>query len=340
MKEWYYAKGGQQIGPVGLEDLRALIASGELNPASDLVWKPTMADWLPAAQVPEFSGNPPAENIPGGAYVQPFAYATASGPIHEIVPGSEPIVATACVKRAWDLVVKNLGPWIVVAVIFLVVTFGVGFVVAMVGSLLGLTTSGGVSTSGPSYSGVQPSSGGGAILGTALFQIVSNLITGLVSAFLMLGVTRMGLNAVSGRPISVGMLFGQGDLLLKAFGARILYFLMVAVGLLLFIFPGIYLALKYGQYLNGIVDKRLGVMDSFSYSAKLTQNNMMSLFVIGLLSFCLAVAGCIALGVGLLFAYPVIWLSWIVAYRWMQYGGRAIMDDPVSKQPILANSPD
>ena len=44
--------------------------------------------------------------------------------------------------------------------------------------------------------------------------------------------------------------------------------------------------------------------------------------------------------VGLLFAFPMMFLAWTVAYRWMQYGGRAVMDDPIGKQPLLASLPD
>jgi hypothetical protein len=48
-------------------------------------------------------------------------------------------------------------------------------------------------------------------------------------------------------------------------------------------------------------------------------------------------AGCLALCLGLFFAMPVMWLSWIVAYRWMQYGHRAALDHPGTQTPMLAN---
>ena len=54
--EWYYAKNGQQMGPVTLEVLRAMISSGEVAPA-DLIWREGMAEWTPAGQVAEFSGG-------------------------------------------------------------------------------------------------------------------------------------------------------------------------------------------------------------------------------------------------------------------------------------------
>ncbi len=48
--EWYYASGGQQLGPVNTEELRAALRDGNVKP-SDLVWKEGMPDWAPAATV-------------------------------------------------------------------------------------------------------------------------------------------------------------------------------------------------------------------------------------------------------------------------------------------------
>ena len=42
--QWYYAKGGQQHGPINVEGLKQLAATGQLQP-SDLVWREGMAAW-------------------------------------------------------------------------------------------------------------------------------------------------------------------------------------------------------------------------------------------------------------------------------------------------------
>jgi uncharacterized membrane protein len=85
-----------------------------------------------------------------------------------------------------------------------------------------------------------------------------------------------------------------------------------------------------------MVDRNLGIMESFSYSSSITTNNRLNLFVLALLYILIAIAGCLALCVGILFAYPVIMLSGIVAYRWMQYGHRAVMDHPGTQTPMLS----
>ena len=55
---WYYARNDQRHGPVPLLELRRLASSGSFD-ATDLVWSPGMADWVPAANVDGlFSGRP------------------------------------------------------------------------------------------------------------------------------------------------------------------------------------------------------------------------------------------------------------------------------------------
>jgi len=337
MEQWHYTKNGEQHGPVSIEDLRSLIGSGGINPATDLVWNPSMTDWCPAAEIPVLMGATPSPATTGLEPTQPFAYPTATGAFEEITPGSEPIIPTACVKRAFDLTVKHIGPLLLVAIIFLAITMGLAFLLGIIGTTLGIPMSSSGSASTSSYDSA--SSVPSPELAIA-YQVISEIISGLVSAFLTLGATRIGLNVVSGRPFSVDMLFGQGDKVIRAFFANILFVLMIAIGFLLLIFPGIYLLLRYGLYMTAIVDKNMSIMDAFSYSSRLTENNKVNLFVVFLLTVCVVIAGCAALLVGLLFAYPMIMLMWIIAYRWMQYGGRAVMDDPTTGQPLLAQAPE
>lgn len=58
---WYYAKGGQQLGPFTLTQLRQFAAAGVLLP-TDLVWEADARDAVPASSVPELF--PPAHPAP------------------------------------------------------------------------------------------------------------------------------------------------------------------------------------------------------------------------------------------------------------------------------------
>ena len=47
MEEWFFAKDGEQEGPVTPHQIRALIAAGQIDPALTHVWKEGLTDWLP-----------------------------------------------------------------------------------------------------------------------------------------------------------------------------------------------------------------------------------------------------------------------------------------------------
>jgi hypothetical protein len=64
-EQWYYAKHGQQLGPVAADVIRQMAATGQLSPA-DLVWKDGMPEWTPARSVP-------------GLFAAPSAYVPVSG---------------------------------------------------------------------------------------------------------------------------------------------------------------------------------------------------------------------------------------------------------------------
>ena len=87
MAMWYYARNDKQVGPISLEQLQALVRSGELQ-AQDRVWGEGMADWVTVGNVPELQAVLPAAPGAGAAFalpVQPLGY-ESNGPK---APGSE-----------------------------------------------------------------------------------------------------------------------------------------------------------------------------------------------------------------------------------------------------------
>lgn len=61
--QWYFALGGQRVGPLSQADLTARVQAGEVT-AETLVWRSGMANWTPAAQMPELA--PLLSSPPGG----------------------------------------------------------------------------------------------------------------------------------------------------------------------------------------------------------------------------------------------------------------------------------
>jgi len=343
MAEWYYAHDGQQKGPVPLSELRRLATSGEFDPREDLVWKDGMEEWKPASEVPEFASlgagaaavpesPPPVASAPPSGELNPYAVQGSGlapmeqapapeGELQEIVPGSSPIDIGSCISRGFELTKRHFGVIFATGAVYVGIVFGYEFFSGIVQGLMEGSTV--TTTHHPGGYTTTTSSGSPAALAVTL---VLELVGQAISIFVGLGVTRIGLNLVSGRPAAVAMIFGEGSKFWRAVGAGILYGLMVGVGLILLIVPGIYLALRYGQYHSAIVDKDMGIMESLNYSAAITENNKMPLLGLAILSFLIVLAGALVLLVGLIFAYPIVWLAGLVAYQWMKYGPVAVRD--------------
>jgi type II secretory pathway pseudopilin PulG len=79
--QWYHGESGRQEGPLTSDELKTLLASGRLGPAT-LVWREGMGDWLPVSQVPELapaSGAAPLPPMPA----PPMPAAPAAAPTRE-----------------------------------------------------------------------------------------------------------------------------------------------------------------------------------------------------------------------------------------------------------------
>ncbi|NNM30058.1 MAG: DUF4339 domain-containing protein [Akkermansiaceae bacterium] len=86
MKEWFYAKGGAQEGPVDLATLQAKLQGGELSP-TDLVWREGMAEWTAAEKVPEVA---PSAAVPGTAAAPEVPSQTAAAAASGAAPMTPP----------------------------------------------------------------------------------------------------------------------------------------------------------------------------------------------------------------------------------------------------------
>ena len=276
------------------ETLRGMAANGELDSEKDLVWSNGMKDWIAAGKV-------------AGLYDQAPPSLPVVGPDFEPEPGSiEPLEVGACVKRAFEMTKKNLGQLVLAMITVLAVYFVVVLVLGVIDAAMGWNPP------------IESARNQGSVFNQLAMQVVS--------IFISLGVTRFALNLVSGRPFGIAQIFGEGDKLLRGIGVSVLLGLMVVVGLIFLIVPGIWLGLKYGQAMNALVDRNCGVIDAFKYSAKITEGHKTKLMLLGFAAIGIILAGLIALIVGLVFAYPVAGLTWVLGYRWMQLGRRAVVD--------------
>lgn len=135
--------------------------------------------------------------------------------------------------------------------------------------------------------------------------------------FMSIGIIIITLGVARGQRVEFGSLFAGGPYFVRMALYNVLFGLMVILGLLLFIVPGIYLALKFWPAGHFIVDRDCNLMKGFELAGQYTDGNKGACFVMFLIAFAVFLAGLLLFCVGFLFAYPLVTQMYTVAYLMM-----------------------
>lgn len=135
---------------------------------------------------------------------------------------------------------------------------------------------------------------------------------------ILLGIWRAVLGMVDGRKPAIGMMFEGFDRFLDAFLAYIVMAVLIALGFVCLIVPGVILMIMWQFTYAVLGETRMGFWDAMHESAVLTEGHRGRLFLLMLVSFALVVLGSIPLGLGLPVAWPLVVTASAIAYRFLQ----------------------
>ena len=136
---------------------------------------------------------------------------------------------------------------------------------------------------------------GGYIL-PSLFQVV----TQVVSMLFIAGLLFMGIRKVAGDSVSWKMIFHGFSFTGKIIVVTILQFILVSIGFLLLILPGIYLAVGYAMAIPLIVDKNLSPWQALETSRKAVHKVWWKVAALYIVMSLLFLVASIPLGIGLI----------------------------------------
>jgi len=137
----------------------------------------------------------------------------------------------------------------------------------------------------------------------------------LIAVYIHLAITVISLKVYAGEEPKFGDIFAGNRYYWRFLGADILYGLLVLVGLILCVIPGIYFAIKYHFYGYLIVDQDMGVMDSLKKSGDITRGAWWDLLLLFILFWLISLGGLILCGIGVLFAWPIVFMGLVYAYK-------------------------
>lgn len=150
-----------------------------------------------------------------------------------------------------------------------------------------------------------------------LVAIVGELVSAWITLPIAMGLFAISLDRASGGDVLNDRLFAFFPMATRLLLATILMTLLIFVGYVLLVLPGIYLSVAYLFALPLLVQERLGIVDALEASRKAITHRWFTVF--GLLLVLTLVNGlaAIPLGIGLIWSVPLTVIAIGLAYKWI-----------------------
>jgi hypothetical protein len=135
--------------------------------------------------------------------------------------------------------------------------------------------------------------------------IGTRIVLGILIFGISIGYFKLAVDIVDGKAPEFKELFSCFSLLLKYLVASIIYKIVVIIGLVLFIIPGLIWGVQFGFYPFILVKERLGPIKALRKSSAITEGVKGKLIFFALTLFGINLLGLIALGIGIIVTIPL-----------------------------------
>ena len=220
------------------------------------------------------------------------------GSIPGALAGDYQVAIGDTLSEAWAKTKGNKGTVWLGVLLYMVAYVAISLVATMV--------------TGQSFTDPEANQGVGALL--------SQLIILFATAPLVAGMIMIGVKIAREEEVSGTEVFAHFDKILPLALGLILMYLLVGLGFVLLILPGIYLMIGYLMMMPLIVDKNMGPWQALETSRKAVTKHWFPVFGFTIVMMLLYVAGFLALVIGLIWAIPTLSIAYGILYRNM-FGG-------------------
>ncbi|MEW5249143.1 hypothetical protein [Microbulbifer sp. 2201CG32-9] len=222
------------------------------------------------------------------------------GSLEKGLAGDYSIEIGAVFGEAWQRTKGHKGRILLAVLLYIVALVAVSFVA---GAITG-------------YSAFNPETAGdGPVSGLVGGALLYNLLVTVVTAPLTAGFMMIGVKVARGESAAPTEVFAHFDKLLPLAVVSILMTILVTLGMLLLVLPGIYLAVSYLLTLPLIVEKGLGPWQALETSRKAVTKHWFAFLGYIIVSILLYIAGALPLLLGLIWVLPMLAIAYGVVYR-------------------------
>lgn len=155
----------------------------------------------------------------------------------------------------------------------------------------------------------------GFLMGEQTGALVAQLVTTLLVTPLGLGLFMVGLHRSTDRDVRTATLFSLYGKIIPLFLTMLLMYLLILIGFILLVLPGIYLSIAYTQALPLVAEKNMSPWQALEASRKAVTKKWFTVFGIYFVAPLLLVISMLPLGIGLIWSVPWIVVVFAVVYR-------------------------
>jgi uncharacterized membrane protein len=151
-----------------------------------------------------------------------------------------------------------------------------------------------------------------------LLSALLRLVGMVLSLLMSIGLIHIALRFVDQQSARLGDLFARASVFFPYLAVSLLVGIIVGIGLVLLVIPGIYLGLRFQFAPYLVVDRGIGPLAALAQSGDLTRGVKLRLLGFDLLLVLAWLVGALVLIVGLLVAMPTIILATAHVYRQLE----------------------
>ena len=250
---------------------------------------------------------PPGNYPPPQGHYPPPGYPAPGAPGY----GAPAYRVGEAVSWAWNKFSKNVAAILVPTLVFGVVCAVLQGVIQAISTAFSTVES---SSYGDGYS-ASVSLGLGGIVASVIGGIVTVIVAAVVQSAYIGGM----LDIANGQPVEIGSFFKPRNVV-NVIIASILSSIIVAIGVLLCIVPGVIATILLLFTTAVVVDRNVSGIDGLTTSFNIAKANFGPAALTWLTTIGIGILGALACLVGLIVAYPVIALVTVYAYRKLSGG--------------------
>jgi hypothetical protein len=146
-------------------------------------------------------------------------------------------------------------------------------------------------------------------------QIISQIVSAAVFGPMGAGLFIIGLRRSVNAPVSAGTVLAYFSKILPILLMMILMYVLVLIGFVLFIIPGIYLSVAYYLALPLIVEKNLGPWEALEASRKAITKRWFAIFGLFVVLTLINLATVVTLFIGMIWTIPMSVIAFGILYR-------------------------